>query len=246
MKKINKILIVMMVIFLGACSSMKIDTTKNKVNVEELKEPYKVMDKILVRESILADWYNKEEPVHYLTTRQIIKKDGKDEKFLDSLKTKEATIEDIENFNKLVEKYLNKLERKYKLKDENIKDTKGLVQKLVIGYNVAYPTLEKHLMTVVATEEEKEYIFELNKKTEGDMTDKDRTKVRKLLNKWLERKEFFDGESIYSSEISNETIKLVELSKKSEITSLEINNLNAKAMEIAFPELISTLNRWGK
>ncbi len=246
MKKMNKILLVMMVIFLGACSSMNIDTSKYKITTETLKEPYKVMDEILIRESILPDWYNNEEPVHYLTTRQIIKKDSKDEIFLNSLKTKEITDEDIENFNKLTKKYLNKLERKYKLKDENIKDTKGLVKELVIGYNVIYPTTAKHLMTVVATEEERNYILELNKKSEDEMTDKDRTKVRKLLNKWLERKEFFDGESIYSAEISKDTVKLVELSKKKNLTTLEVNNLNAKAMEIAFPELISSLSRWGK
>jgi len=246
MKKINKILLVIMVIFLGACSSMDIDAGKYKITAETLKEPYKVMDEILIRESILSDWYNNEEPVRYLTTRQIIKKDGKDEVFLNSLKTKEITDKDVEKFNKLTKKYLNELERKYKLKDENIKDTKELVKKLVIGYNVIYPTTEKHLMTVVATENERDYILELNKKSEDEMTDKDRTKVRKLLNKWLERKEFFDGESIYSSEISKDTVKLVELSKKKELTSLELNNLNAKAMEIAFPELISSLSRWGK
>lgn len=225
---------------------MDIDTSKYKITAETLKEPYKVMDEILTRESILPDWYNNEEPVQYLTTRQILKKGSKDQMFFESLKTKEITEDDIKKFDKLTKKYLNKLERKYKLKDENIKDTKDLVKNLVIGYNVAYPTTAKHLMTVVATDKEKNYILELNKKTEDEMTDKDRTKVRKILNDWLERKEFFDGESIYSAEISEETIKLVELSKKRELTSLELNNLNAKAMEIAFPELISTLSRWGK
>ncbi|OQY42513.1 MAG: hypothetical protein B6227_01810 [Fusobacteriia bacterium 4572_74] len=246
MKKMNKILLVIMVVFLGACSSINIDTSGYKITTETLKEPYKVMDKILIKESILSDWYNNEEPVHYLTTRQIIKKNGKDEIFLNSLKTKEITNKDIKKFKKLTEKYLNKLERKYKLKDENIKDTKELVKKLVIGYNFVYPTISKHLMTVVATEKEKNYILELNKKSEDEITDKDRTKVRKLLNKWLERKEFFDGESIYNTEISKNTVKLVELSKKKDLTSVELNNLNSKTMEIAFPELISSLSRWGK
>ncbi|MEI6856403.1 hypothetical protein [Psychrilyobacter sp.] len=246
MKKMSKILLVIMVVFLGACSSMNIDTSKYKITTETLKEPYKVMDEILIRESILSDWYNNEEPVRYLTTRQIIKKDGKEEVFLNSLKTKKITDEDIEKFNELTKKYLNKLEKKYKLKDENIKNTKELIKNLVIGYNVVYSTTAKHIMTVVATESERNYVLELNKKSEDEMTDKDRTKVRKLLNKWLERKEFFDGESIYSAEVSKDTVKLVELSKKKELTSLELNNLNAKAMEVAFPELISTLSRWGK
>ncbi len=246
MKNINKILVVLMIIFLGACSSVKIDTTKNKVELSQLKEPYKLMDEILTRESILPDWYNNETPVQYLKTRQIMKPGGKEEVFLDSLKTKEATQEDLKQFNKITQKFLSKLERKYKLKDENIKNTKGVVQKLVIGYNVSYPTLEKHLMTDVATEEERNYILELNKKSEDEMTDKDRKKLRKLLNKWLKRKEFFDADSIYSAQISTATIRLVELSKKSELSSVEISNLNAKAMEIAFPELISTLGRWGK
>jgi hypothetical protein len=246
MKNINKILVVLMVIFLGACSSLKIDTSKNKVELTQLKEPYKVLDDILIRESILPDWYNNETPSAFLTSRQIIKKDGKEQAFLDGLKTKEATPEDLKKFNKLAQNYLGKLERMYKLKDENIKNTKGVVQKLVIGYNVAYPTLEKHLMTDVATEKERKYIQELNVKTEDEMTDKDRKKLRKTLNKWLKRKEFFDAESIYSAQISTETIRLVELSKKSNLTKLEVSNLNAKAMEIAFPELISTLNRWGK
>ena len=85
MKKMNKILLVIMVVFLGACSSIDIDTGKYKITTETLKEPYKVMDEILIRESVLPDWYNNEEPVHYLTTRQIIKKGGKDEIFLNSL-----------------------------------------------------------------------------------------------------------------------------------------------------------------
>jgi hypothetical protein len=246
MKNINKILVVLMVIFLGACSSLKIDTSKNKIELSQLKEPYKLMDEILIRESILSDWYNQETPVQYLKTRQIMKPGGKEEVFLDSLKTKDATPEDLKQFNKITQKFLNKLERKYKLKDENIKNTKGLVQKLVIGYNVDYPTLAKHLMTDVATEEERNYILELNKKSEDDMTDKDRKKLRKLLNKWLKRKEFFDADSVYSAQISTATIRLVELSKKSELSKLEISNLNAKAMEVAFPELISTLGRWGK
>lgn len=246
MKKMNKILLVIMVVFLGACSSINIDNNNYKITTETLKEPYKVMNEILIGESILSDWYNNEEPIHYLTTRQIIKKGSEDEIFLNSLKTKNITDEDIENFNKLTEKYLNKLKRKYKLKDENIKDTKGLVKNLVIGYNVIYPTVAKHLMTVVATEKERSYILELNKKSDDEMTDKDRTKIRKLLNEWLERKEFFDGESVYSAEVSMDTVKLVELSKKKDLTSLELNNLNAKAMEVAFSELISSLSRWGK
>ena len=246
MKIMNKILLVIMVVFLGACSSLNIDNNKYKIDEKTLKEPYKVMDEILIKESILSDWYNDEEPIHYLMTRQIIKKDSEDMIFLDSLKTKKITEKDIKEFNKLTKKYLNKLERKYKLNDENIKDLKELVKNLVIGYNFVYPTTAKHLMTVVATEKERNYILELNKKSEDEMTDKDRTKTRKLLNKWLERKEFFDEESIYNVEVSKDTINLVELSKKKELTSLELNNLNAKAMELSFPELISSLSRWGK
>ena len=101
-------------------------------------------------------------------------------------------------------------------------------------------------MTDVATERERKYILELNVKQEDEMTDKDRKKLRKLLNKWLKRSGFFDAESIYSTEISASTIKLVELSKKGDLSSLEKSNLNAKALKTAFPELISTLNRWGK
>lgn len=247
MKRMNKILLVIMVVFLGACSSLKVDQKKYDVTTETIKEPYKVMNEILVKESILGDWYNNEEPTHYLTTRQIIKKGGKDLAFLDGLKTKEdINAEDLENFNKMTVKYLNKLERKYKLKDENIKNTKGMTSALVIGYNTTYATLAKHIMTDVATEKERNEIFELNKKLEDEMTDGDRKTLRKLLNKWMKRDEFFDGESMFGSEISENTIKLDELSKKGSLTSLEKNNLNAKSLEIAFPELISSLDRWGK
>jgi len=247
MKKMNKILLVIMVIFLGACSSLKVDQTKYDVTTDSIKEPYKVMDEIIKKEAVLGDWYNNEEPTHYLTTRQIIKKDGKDEAFLNGLKTKEdINSEDLENFNKMTVKYLNKLKRKYQLKDENIKNTKGMTSALVIGYNTDYPTLAKHMMTDVATEKERNKIFELNKKLEDEMTDGDRKALRKLLNKWMKRDEFFDSESLFGSEISENTIKLDEISKKDDITSLERNNINAKAMEIAFPELISKLGRWGK
>jgi len=246
MKNINKILLVLMVIFLGACSSIKVDMNQEQIQLSQLKEPYKLMDEIIIEKSVLSDWYNNETPSEYLLTRQIIKKDGKDKQFFESLKTKELTQEDYDKFQKLTEKYLNKLKRKYKLKNENIKNTKGVVQKLVIGYNLTYPSLEKHLMTDVATEGEREDILELNKKTEDEMTDKDRKKLRRILNKWLKRKEFFDPESMFNVEISEKTVKLVELSEKEELSSLEINNLNAKALEIAFPELISKLYRWGK
>ncbi len=246
MKNISKVLLLVGVLFLGACSSMKIHETKNPIEAAQLKEPYKVMDEILTRESVLSDWYDNETPVNYLFTRQIIKSGREDELFLSSLKTKDATAEDIEEFYDITEKYLNKLERKYKLKNENIKDTKGIVQKLVIGYNVNFPTLEKHLMTVVATEGERADIQRLNKKSADEMTEKDRKALRKILDKWLKRKEFFDGESLYSSQVSEDTIRLVEISKKDNLTSVELNNINAKALEIAFPELISSLNRWGK
>jgi len=244
MKKMNKILLVIMVIFLGACSSMGIDYSGYKITAETLKQPYKIMNEILERESVLSDWYNNEEPVRYLTTREILKKGSKDEIFLSSLETKNITDEDIKDFNELTEKYLNKLNKTYKLKDENIKDTKELVKNLVIGYNSVYEVTSKHLMTVVATEEEKNYILELNQKSKNEITEKERTKVRKILNNWLKRKEFFDEKSIYNAEISEATVKLVELSKKKDLSSVELNNLNAKAMEISFPELVSSLSRW--
>ena len=132
MKNINKILLVLMVIFLGACSSIKVDMNQEQIQLSQLKEPYKLMDEIIIEKSVLSDWYNNETPSEYLLTRQIIKKDGKDKQFFESLKTKELTQEDYDKFQKLTEKYLNKLKRKYKLKNENIKNTKGVVQKLVL------------------------------------------------------------------------------------------------------------------
>jgi hypothetical protein len=247
MKKILIILLVGITLLMAGCSSVKIDTEKNKVEKSQLKEPYKLMDEILIRECILPDWYENETPVSYLKTRQIMKPGGKEEVFLDGLKTKEnITDEDVEEFNKITQKFLSKLERKYKLKDENIKNTKALVQELVIGYNVLYPTMSKHLMTDVATEKERDIIIELNNKPEKELTDKDRTKLRKILAAWLKRDNFYDAESLYSAQVSEATVRLEKLSKKKELSKLELNNLNAKAMEIAFPELISQLKRWDK
>lgn len=78
------------------------------------------------------------------------------------------------------------------------------------------------------------------------MTEKDRKRLRKLLNKWLKRREFFDVDAYLSAGVSDETLAMVKLSKKTKLTSLEKNNLNVTALKAVFPKLISPLSKWGK
>lgn len=99
-----------------------------------------------------------------------------------------------------------------------------------------------HIAKEVATESEWQEIVALSK--QKDLSESDTKKLRKLLNKFIKRQEFFDSKSWYNVEVSPRVIEIVNISKKENETKLERNNVNAKALYIAYPEYFSKLDKW--
>ena len=169
----------------------------------------------------------------------------KDFNFLTSLEKKDATTitdEEFEQFVDLVNKYNKKLPRKFYLADENLKNPKGLVDRMVRESFVKMDTPSSHIKNVVATEDEWEQIVAFSQ--QDDLSEKDTKKLRKILNKFIKRNEFYDERAWYNREISDRIIQLTNIDAKENTTSLEQNNVNAKALYIAYPEYFSTLDKW--
>ena len=68
--------------------------------------------------------------------------------------------------------------------------------------------------------------------------------LRKLLNKFIKRDEFFSTEVWYNREVSARMIKIANINAKDNKTAIEKNNINAKALYIAYPEYFSKLDKW--
>ena len=99
-----------------------------------------------------------------------------------------------------------------------------------------------HIKNVVATQEEWEQIVAFSQ--QNDLSEKDTKKLRKILNKFIKRNEFYDERAWYNREISDRVIKITNIDAKENTTSLEQNNVNAKALYIAYSEYFSTLDKW--
>ena len=65
-----------------------------------------------------------------------------------------------------------------------------------------------------------------------------------FLNKFIKRDEFYNERAWYNREISDRVVKITNIDAKENRTSLEKNNVNAKALYIAYPEYFSTLDKW--
>lgn len=235
----KKALLIMSVLVLGACSSLK--ETERQVTTEEMKNWEKTISKVVEEKAYISDEYGNEDPIYYLRKTGIMSE--KDYTFLSTLTTKkEMEEEDIEKFTKLLNKYPSKIDRKFFLEDTNLKNPKGLVDKMVAESRLKMDNPSNHIATKVATEEEWQEIVELSKKS--DLNEKDTKKLRKLLNKFIKRKEFFNERSWYGAEISERLETIVEKSKADNVGKKELNNINAKALYIAYPDYLSPLERW--
>lgn len=230
---------------LMGCSSL----TGNNVNLEEkyqitnesLKNWEETYSTVVKGESQLTDWYGSEEPLNFLAKNGMITE--KQVKFLDGLKTKpELTQEDKEEYISILDGIVDDLPREYFLKDENIKNAKGLVEEMVFQSYLKMQNPSKYISTEVATPEEWETIVAFSK--QGDLSTKDVKKLRKLLNKFIKRGEFFNSESWYNKEVSDRVIEINNIYKKQGISGLEKNNVNAKALYIAYQEYLSELEKW--
>ena len=212
-----------------------------KSEEEILSQTASQLMKLLIRS--LEDWYGDENPIMYL--RKTGKMSEKDFQFLLSLEKKDVTeITDDEygKFLDLVTKYNKKMPRKFFLENENIKDPKGLVDRMVRESFVRMPNPSNHIKDVVATEDEWNKIVEYSKQT--DLSEKDTKQLRKLLNKFIKRDEFFSTEVWYNREVSARMIKIANINAKENKTAIEKNNINAKALYIAYPEYFSKLEKW--
>lgn len=240
----KKLIILSILFSIIGCSSIKRDyALKDKYNIDSksMKNWEQTFSTVIKGESMLEDWYGGEEPIRYLAQYQ--KLDRKQAMFLESLKRKEEiTPEDAEEFNSILEKVVDKLPRKYYLKDENIKDATGLVKYMVTQSYLRVQNPSNYIANQVATSEEWSEIVALSKK--DDLTDKDRKRVRKLLNKFIKREQFYQPRAWYFTEVSPRVIEIDNINNKKEKTKLEKNNVNAKALYIAYSEYLSKLEKW--
>lgn len=244
MKKIVAGLFV--VALLVSCSSLEKGASleqKYSITKESAKEWDKTIIQVVEGESLIEDWYGNENPIIYL--RKTGKMSEKDFNFLTSLEKKDVTTitdEEYSDFLDLVNKYNKKLPRKFYLADENLKNPKGLVDRMVRESFVKMENPSNHIKNVVATQEEWEQIVAFSQ--QNDLSEKDTKKLRKILNKFIKRNEFYDERAWYNREISDRVIKITNIDAKENTTSLEQNNVNAKALYIAYPEYFSTLDKW--
>lgn len=244
MKKIVAGLFV--VALLASCSSLEKGASLEKkysITKESAKEWDKTIIQVVEGESLIEDWYGNENPIIYL--RKTGKMSEKDFNFLTSLEKKDVTTitdEEYSDFLDLVNKYNKKIPRKFYLADENLKNPKGLVDRMVRESFVKMENPSNHIKNVVATQEEWEQIVAFSQ--QNDLSEKDTKKLRKILNKFIKRNEFYDERAWYNREISDRVIKITNIDTKENTTSLEQNNVNAKALYIAYPEYFSTLDKW--
>ncbi|WP_426710222.1 hypothetical protein [Cetobacterium sp. SF1] len=239
----KKLAIVLMLAALMGCSSTisrQELVTKYNINKESVKNWDKTIPLVVEKESLIEDWYGGEDVLLYL--RKSGSLNDKDVEFLKSLKTKNITPEDEERFEEILTKAVSKLPREFYLKDENLKDPKGLVDIMVRQSYLRMDNPSNHIAKEVATESEWQEIVALSK--QKDLSESDTKKLRKLLNKFIKRQEFFDSKSWYNVEVSPRVIEIVNISKKENETKLERNNVNAKALYIAYPEYFSKLDKW--
>lgn len=234
------------VALLSSCSSLDKGASLEKkysITKESAKEWDKTIIQVVKGESLIEDWYGNENPIIYL--RKTGKMSEKDFNFLTSLEKKDATAitdEEYSEFLDLVEKYDKKLPRKFYLADENLKNPKGLVDRMVRESFVKMDNPSNHIKNVVATQEEWNQIVAFSQ--QSDLSEKDTKKLRKLLNKFIKRDEFYDERAWYNREISERVIEITNIDAKENKTAIEKNNVNAKALYIAYPEYFSTLEKW--
>lgn len=246
MKKI--ILAISAVCMLSACSFFQDNVELEKkysINKESAKNWDQTISRVIIGEALIPEWYGNENPIMYL--RKNGKMNEKDFNFLMSLGKKDPSQiseDDYERFVDLVGSYNGKMPRKFYLENHNIKDPKGLVDFMVSQSLLNMDNPSKHIKENVADEDEWAEIVKFSKQKdldEGDVKD-----LRKLLNKFIKRDNLYDERAWYNVELSDRTIFLTNLDAKKEKTGIEENNLNAKAIYIAYPEYFSPMSKWDK
>jgi len=246
----KKILFLLAMIFtLVSCSSTtnkKDLIQKYSLDKESAHNWETVMPNVMMAEATNPDWYGEDNPL--VSLRKQGKMSEREYYFLDYLgKTPANQISDdeFERFAKILTSFVNRTPRKFILEETNIKDPIGLVDFIVKEANSSQlDNPSKYIKEVVADKEEWAQIVALSEK--ADLNSKDVRKLRKLLAAFVKRENFFNEEVWLQVEVSDRVLYLAQMGRKVPKTKMELNNVNAKALYLAYPQFLSKIDRWGR
>ena len=246
----KKILFLLAMIFtLVSCSSTtnkKDLIQKYSLDKESAHNWETVMPNVMMAEATNPDWYGEDNPL--VSLRKQGKMSEREYYFLDYLgKTpaNQITDEEFDRFAKILTSFVNRTPRNFILEETNIKDPKGLVDFMVKEANSSQlDNPSKYIKEVVADKEEWAEIVALSEK--ADLNSKDVRKLRKLLAAFVKRENFFNEQVWLQVEVSDRVLQLAQMSKKVPKTKRELNNVNAKALYLAYPQFLSKIDRWSR
>jgi len=246
----KKILFLLAMIFtLVSCSSTtnkKDLIQKYSLDKESAHNWETVMPNVMMAEATNPDWYGEDNPL--ISLRKQGKMSEREYYFLDYLgKTpaNQITDEEFDRFAKILTSFVNRTPRNFILEETNIKDPKGLVDFIVKEANSSQlDNPSKYIKEVVADKEEWAEIVALSEK--ADLNSKDVRKLRKLLAAFVKRENFFNEQVWLQVEVSDRVLQLAQMSRKVPKTKRELNNVNAKALYLAYPQFLSKIDRWSR
>ena len=246
----KKILFLLAMIFtLVSCSSTtnkKDLIQKYSLDKESAHNWETVMPNVMMAEATNPDWYGEDNPL--ISLRKQGKMSEREYYFLDYLgKTpaNQITDEEFDRFAKILTSFVNRTPRNFILEETNIKDPKGLVDFMVKEANSSQlDNPSKYIKEVVADKEEWAQIVALSQK--ADLNSKDVRKLRKLLVAFVKRENFFNEQVWLQVEVSDRVLKLAQMARKVPKTKRELNNVNAKALYLAYPQFLSKIDRWSR
>ena len=246
----KKILFLLAMIFtLVSCSSTtnkKDLIQKYSLDKESAHNWETVMPNVMMAEATNPDWYGEDNPL--VSLRKQGKMSEREYYFLDYLgKTpaNQITDEEFDRFAKILTSFVNRTPRNFILEETNIKDPKGLVDFIVKEANSSQlDNPSKYIKEVVADKEEWAQIVALSEK--ADLNSKDVRKLRKLLASFVKRENFFNEQVWLQVEVSDRVLQLAQMARKVPKTKRELNNVNAKALYLAYPQFLSKIDRWSR
>ena len=246
----KKILFLLAMIFtLVSCSSTtnkKDLIQKYSLDKESAHNWETVMPNVMMAEATNPDWYGEDNPL--VSLRKQGKMSEREYYFLDYLgKTpaNQITDEEFDRFAKILTSFVNRTPRNFILEETNIKDPKGLVDFIVKEANSSQlDNPSKYIKEVVADKEEWAEIVALSEK--ADLNSKDVRKLRKLLAAFVKRENFFNEQVWLQVEVSDRVLQLAQMGRKVPKTKRELNNVNAKALYLAYPQFLSKIDRWSR
>ncbi len=246
----KKILFLLAMIFtLVSCSSTtnkKDLIQKYSLDKESAHNWETVMPNVMMAEATNPDWYGEDNPL--VSLRKQGKMSEREYYFLDYLgKTpaNQITDEEFDRFAKILTSFVNRTPRNFILEETNIKDPKGLVDFMVKEANSSQlDNPSKYIKEVVADKEEWAQIVALSEK--ADLNSKDVRKLRKLLAAFVKRENFFNEQVWLQVEVSDRVLQLAQMARKVPKTKRELNNVNAKALYLAYPQFLSKIDRWSR